>query len=548
MHLSATIDSARAKGRLAFPVLLFVIEATTFFFTVNPKIGGGFALRWTVFTALAFVVCGTLKHRSAFRGLLGELRGSPIRARFLIYHFGALAIVLAATRILAGGLPGLLQASLVAGLWYAALVAAIVCASLAFVRWPAIERILQATGLLWLYAALVGLTADFLVVLPAVDLADSTIWLSGIRPTYALVRFFLQFFVARVVEDPQLSRIGTERFSVRIGMGCTGIEGMTLTLVFAVSVLWFFHEELRFPRSLLLAPAGVGLIYVLNAVRITTLILIGHAGAAEVAKTGFHSGAGWIFLTCVAIGMVYAAQFPWLLRDAAGLSRADAIADAKADAKADADSTTAYLLPIIAILATAMITRALSAGFDWLYPMRFVVATAVLWAFRDKYRDLDWHFSVESVVLGAAVFGMWILLSDNAADAAAGKSFEAGLSSLPAWGRAMWLIFRVLGATITVPIAEELAFRGFALRRLQSADFEAVRVSWRSFTWPALIISSLGFGVMHGQLWIAGAIAGLAYAAAMLRRGRLADAVVAHATTNALLAAWVIARHAWWLW
>jgi CAAX prenyl protease-like protein len=97
----------------------------------------------------------------------------------------------------------------------------------------------------------------------------------------------------------------------------------------------------------------------------------------------------------------------------------------------------------------------------------------------------------------------------------------------------------------TVPIAEELAFRGFLLRRIVASDFTAV--SPRTFTWPSVVLSSLAFGALH-QRWIAGTIAGLCYASAQLRRGRLGDAIVAHVATNTLIAADVLLRGAWWLW
>ena len=99
---------------------------------------------------------------------------------------------------------------------------------------------------------------------------------------------------------------------------------------------------------------------------------------------------------------------------------------------------------------------------------------------------------------------------------------------------------------VTVPIAEELAFRGFLIRRLISPDFESI--AFRTFTSISLVASSLAFGLLHGRLWLAGALAGLIYAFALLRRGRMGDAVVAHATTNALLAAWVLCFNQWHLW
>lgn len=43
-------------------------------------------------------------------------------------------------------------------------------------------------------------------------------------------------------------------------------------------------------------------------------------------------------------------------------------------------------------------------------------------------------------------------------------------------------------------------------------------------------------------------LAGLIYAFAFLRRGRIGDAVIAHATTNAFLAGWVLAGGRWYLW
>ena len=117
---------------------------------------------------------------------------------------------------------------------------------------------------------------------------------------------------------------------------------------------------------------------------------------------------------------------------------------------------------------------------------------------------------------------------------------------LPAPLRAGWIGLRVLAATVTVPIAEELAYRGFLLRRLTNADFQAVRFA--TVRWPALAACSVAFGITHGTLWLPAIIAGLAYGAITIRTGRIGEAVVAHATTNALLAAAVLLFGQWQLW
>ena len=68
----------------------------------------------------------------------------------------------------------------------------------------------------------------------------------------------------------------------------------------------------------------------------------------------------------------------------------------------------------------------------------------------------------------------------------------------------------VAAAVLTVPLAEELAFRGFLLRSIVSADVETV--AYRSVTPLAILLSSVAFGLMHGRLWLAGIVAGAAYA------------------------------------
>jgi len=79
-----------------------------------------------------------------------------------------------------------------------------------------------------------------------------------------------------------------------------------------------------------------------------------------------------------------------------------------------------------------------------------------------------------------------------------------------------------------------------------SAHFETVRYS--EARWPALLVSALAFGILHGGLWLPGIAAGFAYGALAMRTNKLGESIVAHATTNALLAAYVLAFDQWQLW
>ena len=193
-------------------------------------------------------------------------------------------------------------------------------------------------------------------------------------------------------------------------------------------------------------------------------------------------------------------------------------------------------------MAAAIVTTALAPGFDAWYAVKVLLTSGVLWLFRAAYRQLAWGWSLPSVAIGAAVFAVWVLLEPAPASA---PTLPTELAALPAWLVALWLAFRVVGSVVVVPLVVELAFRGYLLRKLTAWDFDAVDL--RQFALFALLASSLLFGVMHGR-WLAGTLAGMAYALAVYHRGRIGDAVVAHATTNGLITVAVLLFGQWHLW
>jgi CAAX prenyl protease-like protein len=146
---------------------------------------------------------------------------------------------------------------------------------------------------------------------------------------------------------------------------------------------------------------------------------------------------------------------------------------------------------------------------------------------------------------GAAIFLVWIAPAFWI-KAPSASPLGTALADLPTMARLTWIAFRVAAAAVTVPIAEELAFRGYLARRLIHREFDAVPFS--NLTILSIAVSSVIFGLLHGQHWITGILAGLAYAAVLKRRGRIGDAVVAHATSNLLLAALVLLRGDWAQW
>jgi exosortase E/protease (VPEID-CTERM system) len=355
-------------------------------------------------------------------------------------------------------------------------------------------------------------------------LAEITLWV--VRALLALVYTDVYYNLTEQV-------VGTAAFQVIIVPACSGYEGVGCVTLLLTLYLWWFRTHLRFPRALLLLPVGAIIAWVANALRLTTLIALGTSFSPAVAQGGFHSQAGWVSFLLVGLGLIATTRRYHLFT----------IAIPSTSTQAPAQYATALLMPLLVLLATMVVTSALSSGFDWLYPVRVIATSVALWSCRMGYRPIAWTWSWHAIALGVAVFGVWIVLEPAAHHRA--TALADGLAALPDGLAVLWVGFRVLGAVLIVPIAEELAFRGYVIHKLFAPDFATVRPG--QFTWWACLISSALFGVLHGR-WLAGTLAGIGYALALRQRGQLADAVVAHMATNALIAAYVLSQNAWSLW
>ena len=347
------------------------------------------------------------------------------------------------------------------------------------------------------------------------------------------VSHLLRLIFPRVIYLPEEGQVGLPSYSLLITCPCGGAHGIGLILIFLTVYLWLFRHTLRFPAALALVPVGVVLMWLLNLGRITALVALGSWKFPWVDVDGFHSLAGWLGFLGVSLGLVLVGQHSRFLSAAEDFTP-----------PAPSSRAAAYVAPLLAIVAVLMLGRIFSTGLDWLYPARVLAAGVALWLGWRYYSDWHWTWSWPALALGVGVFLLWLGL-EPLAPGAADLSLGEELAGLPRSAAACWLVFRVVGSVVTVPLAEELAFRGYLFRRLIDADFQQVPPG--RFTWFAGLASSILFGMVHGR-WLAGTLAGLAYVWAYSRRGELADAVLAHAVTNALIAAYVLATGSWGLW
>jgi exosortase E/protease (VPEID-CTERM system) len=386
----------------------------------------------------------------------------------------------------------------------------------------------QALGIIWPYAAIAALLGTSTWQL------SERLWQPAAALTFDLVRRVLSPLLPTLSADAATRILSTDRFAVEVTEVCSGLEGVGLMLAFSLAWLLFFRREYIFPRALLLVPAGMTAIFGLNVLRIAALMLIGHAGFPDVAVYGFHSQAGWITFNAAACGLVFLSRRSgWIFRPT----------ELPARPVATDNPTAVFLMPLLATLAAGVVSRALSSNFETLYPLRLIAGAVMLWVYRRKLMAINWHWSWRGLAVGLFAFLIWMLAAKFLLPVTA---IPSELAALPPAMRGIWIASRVAASILTVPIAEELAYRGYLLRRLYNRDFESV--PFQRVRWPALVFTAIVFGLAHGVMWLPGIAAGLAFGLILMRRDSVGEAVAAHATTNALIAVSVLAWNQWQLW
>jgi uncharacterized protein len=210
----------------------------------------------------------------------------------------------------------------------------------------------------------------------------------------------------------------------------------------------------------------------------------------------------------------------------------------------------AYVAPFAVFIAL----RWLPFPPEWLAPVRLVLVTATLAVFSRRTMPRWPAFPIGSVLLGLAVLAIWLApdllwgphyrdfwLFHNGITGVARSTLAVRFKS-----DAFFIAVRVLESATVVPIFEELFWRGWLMRYVIRSDFESVPIGqYSAFSFWAV---ALLFAAEHGPYWEVGLAAGVAYNWWAVRTRNLADCMLAHAVTNALLAAFVLVRDQWQYW
>lgn len=185
-----------------------------------------------------------------------------------------------------------------------------------------------------------------------------------------------------------------------------------------------------------------------------------------------------------------------------------------------------------------------------LYPVKTVLVAVAMLLLWNRYTEIDFKraFSGKNLLVGllagVGVFVLWTNLDSGFATMSKPTAYNPFIIDTP-FLIYLVITFRIFGASVVVPVFEELFWRSFVLRYIINPRFE--EVSLGKFTWPSFMISSVLFGLEH-NLWLAGILAGVIYSMVLYYTKELGTAIFAHGTTNLLLGIYVLTTGSWLFW
>lgn len=229
-----------------------------------------------------------------------------------------------------------------------------------------------------------------------------------------------------------------------------------------------------------------------------------------------------------------------------------------------------YLAPFMSYLAMLAAESLVENPYYRLhfYVLRTVMGLAVALLFWKYYPPFGKLHPVKSLVIGLLVAFGWVMGHRAVAgqyqngqwvkepvkwyaqplgeDAEPEEHFDPSEVYGSGWLCWLFIVVRIGGASITVPIVEELFWRAFLLRALIDwDDFDDVPLG--KFTWFSFIVCSMMSALEHPQ-WEVGIGCWLVYNALFCWTRSLLCLMVTHGITNFALYTHVVVHKDWVFW
>lgn len=238
------------------------------------------------------------------------------------------------------------------------------------------------------------------------------------------------------------------------------------------------------------------------------------------------------------------------------------VADSSPPASSRETSPTQPLWAYVGPFAAYMVLTSIE-GKGWLgipyegwYCLKVLVVLALLWHFHRAWprwnsRGLGWGLAlgVLGVVVWLALDRLQLAIPGLAGLVESVMGSREGFNPFAQHGvnlhSVSFVLIRLLGLALVVPVMEEIFWRGFLARYLINDNF--TQVPQGQFTPQSFAIVTAAFVAVHPELLAAtawGALVNWLYH----KTGNVWACVVMHAVTNLLLGIWILSTGAWRLW
>ena len=213
-----------------------------------------------------------------------------------------------------------------------------------------------------------------------------------------------------------------------------------------------------------------------------------------------------------------------------------------------------WVAPFALFMVLLAVLKPLGIPQPWNALFWIVVLVAALLVCSRSVIELAPKNFLMSTAIGIGVFMLWIAPDALWPAYRSHWLFSNGIVGVPAGGldavarqNALTLGLRATRAVLLVPILEELFWRGWLPRAVDSFDDFRLR-PLGSFTTLSFWATALLFASEHGSYWDVGLLCGMIYNLWMAKTRSLADLIWTHAVTNGCLSAYVVLAGRWEYW
>lgn len=228
----------------------------------------------------------------------------------------------------------------------------------------------------------------------------------------------------------------------------------------------------------------------------------------------------------------------------------------------------AFVLPFVIFWLSGYVESQFrdSVLFYWIYTARILAVFACLYWGRRHFPNFSFDGIRWGVAAGILGFGLWILLTRLSVL----EFFESTFNSVEVFGisfgaffnneRPRWnawvkisknpilisfLIVRLIGLAIVLPMMEEVFWRGFFMRYIIDAEFRKVPIG--KVTPFAFCVVTVLFVLVHNEV-LAALVWGIMINVLYWKTKNLWACVTMHVVTNFLLGIYILVFDAWELW